>query len=789
MNDGAIKTLEFRKIVEQLADQASSELGKERCLSLSPYPALSEIESAQKETADALARLLKNAGVSFFANGSIFASITRLDKGSTVSAADLLQIARLLENTARVKQYGRRDPSDTEEDSLDAYFGMLEPLTNLCTDIRRCILSENDISDDASSTLRSIRRHMKQAADKIHTQLAQMVSQTYRNYLQDAVITTRDGRYCIPVKSEYKNNVPGMIHDQSSSASTFFIEPAAIVNLNNELRELELQEEKEIEVIIAGLCADCGEHLFEIRQDLNTIAELDFIFAKGKLGLAMNASRPLYNTDGKIVLRKARHPLLPKDSVVPIDLTLGDTFDLLIITGPNTGGKTVALKTVGLLAMMGQAGLHIPASDRSELSVFSDIFADIGDEQSIEQSLSTFSSHMKRIVSILENADERSLCLFDELGAGTDPTEGAALAIAILNRLHQSAIRTVATTHYSELKIYAIRENGVMNASCEFDVETLRPTYRLLIGMPGKSNAFAISRKLGLSEDVIEDASMRLDKKDEDLEDVLSKLEQNRILLEQEQEAVSKYRAEAEELKSSLEAKQEKLQNMRERSIREAKEEARDVLQEAKKLADEAIRFFQKNGGNASISEMEEMRRKLREKLNDMRVVEEPEKKKETVSKYKPSDFHLGDDVKILSLNLDGTVSSLPDDKGNFYAQCGIMRMQTNINDVLLPEMAAKDNKKVKSSYSGVSLKRSASISTELNLLGLTVDEALSKLDKYLDDAYMAHLSKVRIVHGKGTGALRSAVQSHLKKVSYVRSFQLAEYGEGDAGVTIVEFK
>ncbi len=788
MNESACNTLEFGKILEQLADQASSELGKERCLSLNPYVFLKEIEEAQIQTADAFSRLMKNSSVSFFAESAIYASLSRLDKGSTVSAADLLQIARLLENTARIKAYGRRDVNDTGEDSLDPLFFMLDPLSSLCADIRRCILSEDEISDDASPTLRSIRRHMKQAADRIHSQLTQMVNQTYRNYLQDAVITLRDGRYCIPVKSEYKNNVPGMIHDQSSSASTFFIEPAAVVNLNNELRELELQEVKEIEVIVSGLCASCSEHLFEIRQDLDTIAELDFIFAKGKLALDMNATRPVYNTEGRVFLRKARHPLLPKKTVVPIDVSLGDTFDLLIITGPNTGGKTVALKTIGLLSMMGQAGLHIPTLDRSELPVFSDIFADIGDEQSIEQSLSTFSSHMKRIVTILNSADENSLCLFDELGAGTDPTEGAALAIAILDRLHKRRIRTVATTHYSELKIYAIREDHVMNASCEFDVETLRPTYRLLIGMPGKSNAFAISRKLGLPEEVINDASGRLDKKDEDLEDVLSKLEQNRILLEQEQEAVSKYRKEAEELKASFESKQKKLQEMRDRSIKAAQEEAREFLQDAKKLADEAIRLYQKSGGNVSIQEMEEMRRKLREKLNETRTEEKKEELPQNHNHYKPSDFHLGDDVKILSMDLDGTVSSIPDAKGNLYVQCGIMRMQTNINDVLLPEKSAKNNKKATSAFTGA-MQRSASISTELNLLGLTVDDALAKLDKYLDDASLAHLSKVRIVHGKGTGALRSAVQSHLKKSPYVRSYRLAEYGEGDAGVTIAELK
>ncbi len=788
MNDSACNVLEFPKIIELLQEMASSDLGKERCLSLRPGTSLSEVETAQTETADALKRLLKNSSVSFFAPPGLYASLSGLDKGRGISASELLLIARLLENVSRVKSYARKENADTEEDSLDPYFSALEPLSPLTAEIRRCILSEDEISDDASSGLRSVRRHMKQATDKIHTQLSKMVTQTYRSILQDAVITMRDGRYCIPVKSEYKNNVPGMIHDQSASASTFFIEPAAVVDLNNELRRLQLQEQEEIERVIASLCEQVASHLYEIRMDLETIADLDFIFAKGKLALHMNAMRPVYNTAGKVSIKKARHPLLPEKTVVPIDLSLGDTFDLLIITGPNTGGKTVALKTLGLLSMMGQAGLHIPTADRPELTLFSDIFADIGDEQSIEQSLSTFSSHMKRIVSILRDADENALCLFDELGAGTDPTEGAALAIAILDRLHKRGIRTVATTHYSELKIYAIREPGVMNASCEFDVETLRPTYRLLIGMPGKSNAFAISKKLGLPDEVIGDAAARLDKKDEDLEDVLLKLEQNRLLLEQEQEAVAKYRAEAEELKDSLSAKQKKLDDMRERMLQEAKEEAGDILQEAKRIADEAIRFYQKHGDGSSIREMEDMRKRLREGLDKTRSKtkkEQPGQEK----RYKASDFHIGDDITILSMDLKGTVSTLPDAKGNFYAQCGIMRIQTNMADVELKAEEKSSSKKAASAYRGVGLSKAASVSSELNLIGLKVDEALSRLDKYLDDAYLAHLSSVRIVHGKGTGALRSAIQSHLKKVSYVDSFRLAEYGEGDAGVTVVTFK
>lgn len=788
MNDAVLKTLEFHKIADRLKEMASSELGKERCLSFRPLSDLSLIEQAQQETFDALGRLLRNGNLSFRAERSVYGAIGRLEKGSSLSVSELLQIAALLENTARVKAYGRKENEDPAEDSLDPLFSLLEPLTNLSSQIRHAILSEDEISDDASSALHSIRRHMKQTTGRIHTLLTQMVNQTYRTYLQDAVITMRDGRYCIPVKAEHKGNVPGMIHDQSSSASTFFIEPAAIVNLNNELRELELAEEAEIEVILSTLSAECGAHSFDIRQDLETLASLDFIFAKGRLALDMNATRPLYNTEGRVHLKKARHPLLQKQTVVPIDIHLGDSFDLLIITGPNTGGKTVALKTLGLLALMGQAGLHIPTLDRSELSVFSNVFADIGDEQSIEQSLSTFSSHMKRIVSILKHADESSLCLFDELGAGTDPTEGAALAIAILSKLHARAIRTVATTHYSELKIYAIREAGVTNASCEFDLETLRPTYKLLIGVPGKSNAFAISEKLGLPRAIIDDAAARIDRKDEDLEDVLSKLEKNRLLLEEEKAALAKYRAEAEALKTSLEEKERKFAQTRDKMLTEAREEARELLQDAKRTADEAIRYYQKSGGGAGIREMEEHRKKLREKLSDVQpnaLASEPQKH----TKHKASDFRLGENVHILSMNIDGTVATLPDAKGNLFVMCGIMRMQTNLNDLaLLPETTGKKDGG-KKGYTGMNLSKAATISSELNLLGLTVDEALSRLEKYLDDAYLSHLSGVRIVHGKGTGALRNAVQSYLKRASYVKSFKLAEYGEGDAGVTIVDFK
>lgn len=789
MNNVVLKTLEFDKVLEMLAFYASSDFGKEKCLKLKPLEELSEIEEAQVYTEDALNRLLKSSSISFFGSKNMYGSFKRLEKGTTVSTGELLKIASLLENTARVKSFGKRDRNDTGSDSLDAKFELLEPLSVLSSDIRRCILSEDEISDDASSNLKNIRRRIKQTIDKVHTQLGKMVSDTYRNYLQDAVITMRDGRYCIPVKSEYKGNVPGMIHDQSGSASTYFIEPAAIVNLNNELRELELEEAKEIEVIIASLSAACSEHIETIRQNLDIIAELDFIFAKARLALDMNAVRPIYNTEKIINLKKARHPLIDKKSVVPIDINLGGDFDLLVITGPNTGGKTVALKTLGLISVMGQAGLHIPALHQSELTPLSDVYADIGDEQSIEQSLSTFSSHMKRIVYILKHADSRSLCLFDELGAGTDPTEGAALAIAILSKLHNNGILTAATTHYSELKIFALRENGVMNASCEFDVNTLRPTYRLLIGVPGKSNAFAISKKLGLRNEIIEDAKSRIEKKDEDFEDVIASLEKNRVLMEREKDTLERYRKESENLKNTLEEKQRKLNEMRDKMISDAKAEARDVLKDAKAIADEAILYFQKQGVNGDIMrDMEDKRRKLREKIDDTQTgIKLPRDNKKASGKI--TDFKLGDSVRIISMNLNGSVATLPDDKGNLFVLCGIIRMQTNVNDLeLIMDPAEKKKDKKASSYTS-GYNKAMTISTEINLLGLMVDEALSKLDKYLDDAYLSHLSSVRIVHGKGTGALRTAVHSHLKRVKYVKSFKLAEYGEGDAGVTIVEFK
>lgn len=796
MNEKSLRILEYNKIIEMLSSKAHSKAGKLLCDGLKPIDNLNEVISSLQNTDDALKRLLRNGNVSFAGNKDIRQSLLRLKKGSSLNALELLLICDLLEASSRVKSYLKKEHPDDEDDSLDKYYAMLEPLTKHSLEIRRCIISEDEIADDASSELKAIRRHIKGTNDKIHSELTRMVNTTYRTYLQDAVITMRDGRYCIPVKAEYKSNVPGMVHDQSGSQSTFFIEPAAIVNLNNELKQLSIDEEREVGVILAKLSSDLSDHLDEIMTDSEVLTILDFIFAKANLALDMNATRPLYNVFGHVNLKKARHPLLDKNKVVPIDIKLGYDFDLLIITGPNTGGKTVALKTIGLLSLMGQAGLFIPAKDASELSIFDNIYADIGDEQSIEQSLSTFSSHMKNIVEILHEADEKSLCLFDELGAGTDPIEGAALAISVLSDLHARKVRSVATTHYSELKVYALQEEGVENACCEFDVDTLRPTYRLLIGIAGKSNAFAISSKLGLPSYIIDDAKSRISKKDESFEDVLTELENNRVIIENEKAEIEKLKREIELLKKDYENRQKKLLESKDKIIREATEEAREILQDAKNTADTAIRDLMKKENRGDIRSMERNRTKLREKIDNTNSKVSINSSTVKRKKNKPSDFKLGEDVRIISLNMEGTINSLPDSKGNLYVLCGIMRMQAKMDDIEFidkPDIIVKDMKFKSGDLSKKShqksLSKASSISMEINLLGKMVDEAIAELDKYLDDAYLSHLSSVRIVHGKGTGALRNAVHNYLKNVSYVSSYRLAEYGEGDAGVTIVEFK
>ncbi len=791
MNEKVLRTLEYNKIIQMLTDRANSDPGRKLCRDLKPHTDIDIINEAQQQTADALSRLFKKGSTSFGGNKDIGYSVKSLSVGAALSTAELLKIAGMLENVSRVKSYGRRERDDERKDSLDAFFDALEPLTQLSTEIRRCILSEEEISDDASPALKSIRRNIMLTNDRIHNQLNNMVAGSCRTYLQDAVITMRNNRYCLPVKAEHKGQVPGMIHDQSSTGSTFFIEPAAVVEMNNRLKELALKEQEEIEIILAGLSAQAADHTDALSNNQQIMTTLDFIFAKASLAMDQNATAPVFNTDRRVNIRKGRHPLLDKKKVVPIDIYLGQDFDLLIITGPNTGGKTVSLKTVGLFTLMGQAGLHIPALDRSELSVFTEVYADIGDEQSIEQSLSTFSSHMTSIVSILKHADSNSLCLFDELGAGTDPTEGAALAIAILDYLHKRQIRTMATTHYSELKVYALSAEHVENACCEFDVNTLQPTYRLLIGIPGKSNAFAISSKLGLPDYIIEAAKEQISQENEAFEDLIADLEHSKVTIEKERLEAASYKEEIKHLKEQLQAKQDKIDETRERILREANEKARDILQEAKEVADETIRVFQKAGPGASMKDLEKTREKIRDKISEKGEKLSLKQKQPTRKEIKPGQLKLGDSVKILSMGLKGTVSSMPDHKGNMFVQCGIIRTQTNIKDIVLIEdtPVTKPSPQVRSGGSKIRMSKSYSVSTEINLLGKTVDEALCELDKYLDDAYLAHLPSVRIVHGKGTGALRKAVQGHLKKVKYVESFRLGEHGEGDAGVTIAVFK
>ena len=789
MNQKTLTKLEYDKIIGLLEEEASSFRGRQLCRRLKPMTDLNKINTFQEQTAAAFTRIIRKGRFSFGDAAPIEESMKRLEIGGALSISELLRICRLLKNAARAKSYGRHDTQEDAADCLDDYFDLLEPLSPLSNEIDRCIISEEEIADDASSELKRIRRNMSTINDRVHATLSGLVNGSWRSYLQDPIITMRGDRYCLPVKAEYRGQVQGLIHDQSSTGSTLFIEPMAVVKLNNDLKELYAKEQEEIQAILADLSSQAASYLEEIRQDYRAMTDLDFIFARGALALSMQASRPVFNQEGRIRIREGRHPLLDPRTVVPITVSLGEDFTLLIITGPNTGGKTVSLKTVGLFTLMGQAGLHIPAGDRSELAVFYQVYADIGDEQSIEQSLSTFSSHMTNIVSFLKKVDEQSLVLFDELGAGTDPTEGAALAIAILSYLHKRGIRTMATTHYSELKVYALSTEGVENACCEFDVESLRPTYRLLIGIPGKSNAFAISGKLGLPEFIIKDARKRLSEQDISFEDLLTDLETSRRTIEQERAEIQAYRKETEALKAQAQQRQEKLEEQRNRIIREANEKANAILREAKEVADETIRNFHKFGKeNISAAEMEKERERLRQKIKttqaDAAVKAAKQKKK-----YKASDFKLGESVKVLSMNLTGTIHSLPDSKGNVTVQMGILRSQVNISDLEIIEepvpYAAK--KFSRTSKSSMKMGKSLSVSPEINLLGKTVDEAVAELDKYLDDALLSHLNTVRVVHGKGTGALRKGIHEYLRRQKHVKSYRLAEFGEGDAGVTIVE--
>ena len=798
MNQKALKTLEYNKIIQQLEEYASTEMGRTLCRELQPSCSLEEIRRNQTETSDAVTRIRMKGSLSFGGVKDVRGSLKRLEIGSSLNITELLAISSLLTVTARAKAYGRREESELPDDSLDEMFRALEPLTPVNAEIKRCILSEDEVSDDASPGLSKVRRSMRVIAGRVHTQLNSILNSS-RTYLQEAVITMRDGRYCLPVKAEHKGQVPGMVHDQSSTGSTVFIEPMAIVKLNNELRELEIQEKREIEFVLAALSGELTPYTEAIALNLELLAGLDFIFAKAALSRHYNCSEPKFNDRRYVHIKDGRHPLLDPKLVVPINIYLGDDFDLLIVTGPNTGGKTVSLKTVGLFTLMGQAGLHIPAFDGSELAVFNEVFADIGDEQSIEQSLSTFSAHMTNIVSILEQADSNSLCLFDELGAGTDPTEGAALAIAVLDFLRNMTCRTMATTHYSELKVYALSTPGVENACCEFNVETLRPTYRLLIGIPGKSNAFAISRKLGLPNYIIDEAKKHIETEDESFEDLLANLEDNRVTIEKERAEIAAYKEEISSLKRRLEQKEERFAEQKDKMLANAREEAQKILQDAKDTADQTIRNINKLAKESGVSkELEAERSKLRNKLNDVDKKLTPRTAATPKKAVSAKSLRLGDTVRVLSMNLKGTVSSLPNAKGDLYVQMGILRSLVNIRDLEMveensisgPGLPEKGSRKGGGSGSSkIKMSKSFSVSPEVNLIGMTVDEAIPALDKYLDDAYLAHLPQVRVVHGRGTGALKAGVHRHLKRLNYVKDFRLGEFGEGDTGVTIVTFK
>ena len=796
MNKHSLRILEFDKILTMLTEYAASPMAKKRCERLTPYRDIEKIRTLQEETRDASLRLSKYGNVSFSGLTDVGASFKLLEIGSPLSASELLGIASLLETAKNVKAYGysKTDEEDITKDSLVRLFDELIPLEDVSSEIRKCIISADEIADDASRKLKEIRKNIEISYNRVRQKLDKIIhSEANRDMLQDSIITTRNGRYCIPVKASYRAKFPGMIHDQSQTGSTVFIEPLEIVNLNNDIRELENEEHLEIERILMDLSERCGQHTEELTEDLKHLTDLDFIFARAKFSNSYHGSEPILNVEGRIDLKGAIHPLLERKTAVPIDLQLGGDFSLLIITGPNTGGKTVSLKTLGLLTLMAQAGLHIPARYGTVISVYNDIFADIGDEQSIEQNLSTFSSHMSNIVYIVGHADNRSLCLFDEPGGGTDPVEGAALATAILSHLKDIGATVMATTHYSELKSFAIASPGVENASCEFDVATLRPTFKLLMGVPGKSNAFAISKKLGLPDDIIERARSGIDSSAVNVEELIADLDRAKREAEQDKEEIAASRREIDELKKRISDKEKSAGDEKRRILEKAREEAREIIENAKEEADQAIRDYNKwlkNPSSADAKKMEERRSNLRKKAESLGNSQK-DKAAPLQSGQKAKDFHIGDTVKVLSLNTEGHILELPDSSGTALVGMGILSSRLPISDLLIVRDDNKYNhagrREAAQQRAGTGgYNKAYTFKPELNLLGKTVDEAIAELDKFLDDAMLSHAETVRVVHGKGTGALRKGIHDHLKHLSYVKKFRLGEFGEGDAGVTIV---
>ena len=790
MNEKALHTLEYDKIIQKLVGYAVSPMAKERAAELRPSDAISDIAIWQQETTEATVMALKKGSPSFGGFREIRPQLKRASMAGVLSVAELMAIGEFAYVCRKVKNYARKENKDEVYPCLDEYFDLIIPLDKLENEISRCILSETEIADDASAGLRSVRKEIKISNDRVKDHLNGIInSSAYRNMLQDFVVTIRNDRYCVPVKAEYRSSFPGMIHDQSNTGSTLFMEPLSVIQLNNKIKELQAKEKEEIEKILLMLSDLVTANAISIEGNLELLTQLDFIFAKAALSMAMDGTQPKFNTKGYIDIHKGRHPLLDPKTVVPTDIYLGKDFTTLLITGPNTGGKTVALKTLGLFTLMGQAGLHIPAFDNSELAVFDNVFADIGDEQSIEQSLSTFSAHMTNIVRIMDQVTDNSLVLFDELGAGTDPTEGAALAIAIIKALLEREIRTAVTTHYSELKVFALSTDHVENACCEFSVETLRPTYKLLIGIPGKSNAFAISKRLGLQDYILDSAKEFISQDEAKFEDVITDLEISKKSVKIEQERAEEYRREAEALKKEVERQKEKTKQQKEKILEKAREEAKQIYVKAKEEADSIIKEMNKQAKEANNKNKAlEQRQKLNEKLSTMQA--DFLKSKRVKPNHKaPENLKVGDRVYVISFDQNGEVLAAPDKNKEVMVQMGIMKMKVPVAELMLDDTPQPKEKQQKKQPARAKLSKSQFISAEIDCRGQLVDEAIANIDKYIDDAYLSGLKQVVIIHGKGTGALRAGVQNYLKMNSHVKSYRPGTFGEGEAGVTVVELK
>ncbi len=786
------KVLEYDKIIKMLVEKAESQLGKNMAKNLKASSDINEVEYMQRETQEALGLLINKGNPPLYGIYDISHELNMAEIGGMLSPHSLLKISDSLRVSRNLKGYIKELKEQGKEDYpiIHGLIMDLKTFKSIEDEINNAIIGEDEISDNASSALRSIRRQIMNKNESVKNKLNSITSSSkYKKYLQDSIVTVRDGRYVVPIKQEYKSYFPGIVHDQSSSGATLFVEPMAVVELNNELRELEIKEREEIENILRRLSNLVAEESQAIKNNQQILQRLDFIFAKGKLALAMNATKPNLNDKGYINIKQGRHPLLKVDKVVPIDIYIGKDFNTLVITGPNTGGKTVTLKTVGLLTLMGQSGLHIPADFDSEIGVFDQVFADIGDEQSIEQSLSTFSSHMTNIVNILEKVDENSLVLFDELGAGTDPTEGAALAMSILEHLLARGIRTIATTHYSQLKIYALTTEGVKNASVEFDVDTLSPTYRLLIGVPGKSNAFEISKRLGLPDYIIDYAKTLVSKESVEFEDVLQAIDKDRKIIEKNRFEAEKLKYEVEKLKEELNREKEKTKETKEKIILQAKEEARSILRDAKEEADKIIgelRQISHEIDREKARKIQKSQESLRLQLN--KVEQSISNDVLNVKSNKPpKNLKVGDAVEVLSLNQKGTVLEAPDEDGNVLVQVGIMKVNVHISTLKRTELEEQDEGRI--SAKNIIKTKSANVQNEIDLRGKNLDEALLDLDKYIDDVYLAGIKKAYIIHGKGTGVLRSGINSYLKGHRHVKSSRLGKFNEGGDGVTVIELK